>query len=98
MGPSFSQPKVRLKISAPQSEVASKLSADAALSIEQHMRKLREMLLHLHGSSGRLMRLVFVGASLSDVEQKFIYPLLTNDGPLHRGGQSTVSSIARRPP
>src|SRR5262245_4437976 len=52
MGPSFSQPKVRLRISALQSEVASKLSADAALSIEQHMRKLREMLLR----SARLQR------------------------------------------
>jgi hypothetical protein len=39
----FRQPKVRLRISELQSEVASKLSADAALSVEQHMLKLREL-------------------------------------------------------
>jgi hypothetical protein len=39
----FRQPKVRLRISELQSEVASKLSADAALSVEQHMQKLREL-------------------------------------------------------
>jgi len=39
----FRQPKVRLRISELRSEVASKLSADAALYVEQHMQKLREL-------------------------------------------------------
>jgi hypothetical protein len=39
----FRQPKVRLRISELRSEVASKLSADAALTIEQHMQKLGEL-------------------------------------------------------
>ena len=39
----FRQPKVRLRISELRSEVASKLSADAALSLDQHMQKLREL-------------------------------------------------------
>jgi hypothetical protein len=40
---SFRQPKVRLRIVELQSEVASKLSADAALTVELHMEKLREL-------------------------------------------------------
>jgi hypothetical protein len=39
----FSRPKVRLRISELRSEVASKLSAEAALSVDQHMQKLREL-------------------------------------------------------
>jgi hypothetical protein len=39
----FRQPKVRLRVSELRSEVASKISADAALSVEQHMQKLREL-------------------------------------------------------
>lgn len=39
----FRQPKVRLRISELQSEVANELSADVALSVEQHMMKLREL-------------------------------------------------------
>jgi hypothetical protein len=37
------QPKVRLRISELQSEVASKLSANAAITVEEHMLKLREL-------------------------------------------------------
>src|SRR5262245_32682197 len=39
----FRQPKVRLRISELRSEVANKLSADAALTLEQHMQRLREL-------------------------------------------------------
>jgi len=39
----FRQPKVRQRISELHSEVASKLSADAVLSVEQHMQKLHEL-------------------------------------------------------
>jgi len=39
----FRQPKVRTRISELQSEVASKLPADAALAIEVHMLKLRDL-------------------------------------------------------
>jgi hypothetical protein len=39
----FRQPKVRLRISELQSEVASKLSTGAVLTLELHMEKLREL-------------------------------------------------------